>query len=115
MSVGVVGLLTGGGVQRKGRVIEFYGGFARWVLDRMPNGQFVIAMTLGHTILGKTIDALEISRDHELVHVRQYERWGLFFIPAYLLSSLFLWCRGKDAYRENPFEREAYGETEIGP
>ena len=35
-------------------------------------------MTLGHTILGQTDAALDISREHELVHVRQYERWGLF-------------------------------------
>ena len=46
---------------------------------------------------------------HEMVHVRQYERWGPFFIPAYLACSLGLWLAGKDAYRDNPFEREAYG------
>jgi hypothetical protein len=25
-----------------------------------------------------------------------------------------LWIRRRDPYRENPFERQAYGETEIG-
>ena len=110
--VGCGALLTGGGMQRKGRVLEFYGGFAKWVLERMPNGRFVMAMTLGHTILAKSEHALEITREHELIHVRQYERWGVLFIPAYLLFSLWLWLAGKDAYRANPFEREAYGETE---
>ena len=68
-------------------------------------------MTLGHTILGSTAAALDISREHEMVHVRQYERWGPLFGPAYLLSSLVLWLRGKDAYRDNRFEREAYDEA----
>lgn len=113
LTVGGIGLLTGGKVQRRGHVLEFYGSFARWVLERMPNGQFVMAMTLGHTILGKTDAALDITREHEMVHVRQYERWGPFFLPAYLLASLWLWLAGRDAYRENPFEREAYGHHEI--
>jgi hypothetical protein len=111
--VGGVGLLTGGRVQRRGRVVEFYGGFTRWLLERTPNGQFVMAMTLGHAILGKTDAALDVARDHEFVHVRQYERWGPFFIPAYFLASGYLWLVGQDAYRDNPFEREAYGDDEA--
>ncbi|MBI2480619.1 MAG: hypothetical protein HYV60_18940 [Planctomycetia bacterium] len=94
-------------------MLEFHGGFSRRVLERMPNGQFVMAMTLGHTILGKTAAALDITRAHELVHVRQYERWGPFFLPAYLLASLYLWLAGRDAYRDNPFEREAYGDDQV--
>ena len=45
-------------------------------LQTLPDGQFTLAFTLGHTILGQTDAALDISRDHEMVHVRQYERWG---------------------------------------
>ena len=30
-----------------------------------------MAFTLGHTVFGQTDAALDISRDHELVHVRQ--------------------------------------------
>jgi hypothetical protein len=41
------------------------------------------------------------------VHVRQYERWGPLFVPAYLVSSLVLWLRGRDPYWDNPFEVEA--------
>ena len=110
-TVGVIGLVTGGMAQRRGRVLEFHGGFTRWLLERMPYGQFVMAMTLGHIVLGKTDVALDIARDHELVHVRQYERWGPFFVPAYLIASLWLWFVGGDAYRDNPFEREAYGDN----
>ena len=48
-----------------------------------------------------------------MVHVRQFERWGPFMGPAYLLSSLYLWITGGRPYRDNPFEREAYGESEA--
>jgi hypothetical protein len=51
---------------------------------------------------------LDHCRTHELVHVRQYERWGPLFVPAYLASSAIIWLRGGDPYRDNPFEREAY-------
>ena len=34
--------------------------------------------------------ALNSLRDHEQVHVAQYERWGVFFVPGYLLSSAWL-------------------------
>ncbi|MBC8351789.1 MAG: hypothetical protein H8E66_07355 [Planctomycetes bacterium] len=114
LSAGCIGLLMGGAAQRRGHVLEFHGGFARWVLECMPNGQFVLAMTLGHTILGKTDAALDITRDHEMVHVRQYERWGPLFLPAYLLASLWLWLAGRDAYRDNPFERDAYDVSDPG-
>jgi hypothetical protein len=67
-----------------------------------------MAFTLGHTVIGRSVDALEITRLHERVHVRQYERWGPLMGPAYLLCSLVLLLRGRDAYRENPFEKQAF-------
>lgn len=70
-------------------------------------------MTLGHTIIGQDRVALDVARDHEQVHVRQYERWGPLFLPAYLGCSLILWLRRRDPYRDNPFERAAYGRGET--
>ena len=110
-TVGLIGLATGGRGRRRGRILEFYGGFVTWLLHQLPHGQFTLAMTLGHTVIGSTDAALDISRDHEMIHVQQYERWGPLFGPAYLLCSLVLWLRGKDAYRDNPFEREACDKT----
>lgn len=52
-------------------------------------------------------DLDDATFDHELVHVRQYERWGIAFWPAYLLSSLWVRIRGGNAYWDNPFERQA--------
>ena len=73
-----------------------------------------MALTLGHTVLGQTDAALDISRDHEMVHVRQFERWGPLMGPAYLGCSLALWLMGRRPYHDNPFERQAYEETGPG-
>ena len=61
-----------------------------------------------HVVLGLDGPTLDRTRAHERVHVRQCERWGPLFLPAYGLASLLAWWRGHDAYRENRFEREAY-------
>jgi len=58
--------------------------------------------------LGQSEAALDVSHDHEMVHVRQYERWGALMGPAYLSCALVLWTQGRRPYLDNPFEREAY-------
>jgi hypothetical protein len=68
-------------------------------------------MALGHDVLGQSIAELDAAYEHELVHVRQYERWGLLFVPAYLVASLWQKARGRHPYWDNPFEREAYREA----
>ena len=65
------------------------------------------AMTLGHVVLGRNALVLELTRAHERVHVRQYECWGPFFLPAYFLSSAYAAFRGRDPYFDNRFELEA--------
>ena len=101
-------LLSGGGVRFERGAVEVYGGFARFFLRRCL---FVkaSALCLGHVILGQDRDCLDHSRDHEHVHVRQYERWGPLMLPAYFLSSFLAWRRGDHFYFDNRFEREAYG------
>uniref|UniRef100_A0A7C2K036 Signal peptide prediction n=1 Tax=Schlesneria paludicola TaxID=360056 RepID=A0A7C2K036_9PLAN len=71
-------------------------------------GGGIRAITLGHVVLGTDAGALEETRSHERVHVRQYERWGPLFIPAYLTCSGWLWLCGRNPYLDNPFEVEAY-------
>ena len=100
-------LLSGGGVRYERGAVEVYGGFARWFLRRVCGG--ASAMTLGHVILGQDRAALDHTRDHEHVHVGQYMRWGPFMLPAYGLSSLRCWMKGKNPYLDNMFEVEAYG------
>lgn len=107
---------TGGRVRVERGAVEIHGGFARWFLARglpavMPFAGPAAALTLGHVILGQDWDCLETSRDHEHVHVRQYERWGPFMLPAYFAGSFLAWRRGLHPYLDNPFEREAFGRS----
>jgi hypothetical protein len=74
----------------------------------VPGG--AAAMTLGHTILAVDEAAFYGTWTHEIVHVRQYERWGVLFVPAYLISSIWIKARGGDAYWDNPFEVQARAE-----
>ena len=109
-------LVSGGGVRVVRGVVEIHGGFAKWLLARgLPSAIRIFgpasAMTLGHVVLGQDRACLDESRDHEHVHVRQYERWGPFFLPAYFLASFAAWRRGENPYFGNRFEKEAYGNS----
>ena len=106
--LGALSLLFGGRWRRHLGALEFFGGYLGAALARLPQPLGFSAMTLGHVILAVDRSALAQLRHHEHVHVRQYERWGPFFVPAYLLSSLLQLLRGRNPYRENHFERQAY-------
>jgi hypothetical protein len=108
LSLALIALLAGGRARRIQGVIEVAGGGLHRVVARLPEGLRFGAITLGHVIVGLDDAALERARSHEQVHVRQYERWGIFFFPAYLGSSLLQLARGRDPYRDNCFEVEAF-------
>lgn len=110
--LGLLGLCTGGSWQRRERVWEFHGGLLAKMLRHVPISGGAAAITFGHTVLGRTAADLDRARRHELVHVAQYERWGPAFVPAYLISSTYLILKGRDPYRDNPFEREAFCEAD---
>ena len=96
--LGTCMLACGGRVQAQQGTLEFSGGaLARlpWPMD---------GITFGHVILGRSAAHLALLRAHEQVHVRQYERWGLLFVPAYLSESAWQWLRGQRAYFDNRFE-----------
>lgn len=101
-----IGLLLAGRFRRVNGVIEIHGPVIAEALCRLVVP--AMAMTLGHVVFGQTQAALDLTRAHERVHVRQYERWGPLFVPAYLLAGAWMFLRGRDAYRDNPFEREAF-------
>ncbi len=108
----MVAIAQGGSARCVGGVLEVHGGIVTAFLRRgLPWGGPAAAMTLGHVVWGRDPECLRVSREHERVHVRQYERWGPLFIPAYLLASLIVHWQGRDAYLDNPFEREAYEEA----
>ena len=100
---------TGGAARVVDGVLEIHGGFVDFFLRRCTLLKGVAsAMTLGHVVLGRDVILLELTRAHERVHVRQCERWGVFFLPAYGVASLVAFLRGGNMYRDNAFEREAY-------
>lgn len=106
--LGGLGMLLGAGARIVEGAIEFSGGRLGALFASSAIGCPFRAVTLGHVILGTDAATLECARSHEQVHVRQYERWGPFFLPAYLLSSLWQLACGRRCYRDNWFERQAY-------
>lgn len=69
------------------------------------------AITFGRVVLCvNEID--ETTFAHELVHVRQWERWGPLFFLAYPFASMWALVRGRHPYRDNRFEIEARGKAD---
>lgn len=69
-------------------------------------GSWVIAFTLGKTIRcrGKYDDLKPETKNHENIHVAQYEKHGIIkFLYIYFIKEF------SKSYREKTFEKEAYG------
>ena len=106
LAVAVLARLGGGTVSTRDGVVEAWGGpLTR--LSRIPLAGGIGALTAGHVVLATNERQMGWSRVHERAHVRQYETWGPFFVPAYLLASLISRLRGGATYGDNRFEREA--------
>lgn len=105
---GLLMLLLGGRARLVSGVLEFNAGRLARVFKTPSGCSSYGAVTLGHVILGTSGKELAALRRHEHVHVRQYEHWGIFFLPAYALSSVWEAAHGRCAYRSNYFERQAY-------
>ena len=66
----------------------------------------VHAQTLGRYILAReTLDDRTLA--HELEHVRQWQRLGPLFLPAYVAASGVALLRRRPAYRGNRYEAGA--------
>ncbi|HEV3475406.1 MAG TPA: hypothetical protein VG602_08575 [Actinomycetota bacterium] len=97
----LLGLVLGALSFRRPRVVAGVLAFegstgSLWVVRRLRRS----AVTYGHVVLSvPTLRGALLA--HELHHVRQYERLGIFYIPAYVLIWLVT------GYRRHPFERSA--------
>lgn len=98
----LLGALSRTRPQLRDGVLLFSG--VRGVGGRMLRWRGFAAATLGHTVITAHEPSARLLR-HELVHVRQAERWGPLFVPLYLAGLL------RYGYRRNPFERAAYAAT----
>ncbi len=108
LAAGVVMLTCGARLRFVRGAAEFSGGLIGSLVTSPAVACPYHAMTLGHVILGSDEVALDCSRDHEQVHVRQYEQWGPFFLPAYVASSIWQLLCGRRVYRDNWFEQQAF-------
>jgi hypothetical protein len=108
LALGVLAILFGARSQVRQGALEFSGG----ALGAMFAAPWLAcpfrAVTLGHVILGTDSATLDCARTHEQVHIRQYEQWGPFFLPAYVASSAWQLACGRHCYRDNWFERQAH-------
>ncbi len=104
--IALAGRLTGGRLYWVMGVLEAHGGLASLFARSLGAS----AVTLGHVVVALDAQALASTRVHERVHVRQCERWGPFFLPAYFLCRWWVGLRGGDPYRDNPFEKQAFDE-----
>ena len=106
--------LSGGNGSWVDGVLEVSGGWPAKVLERgFPYSGPVAAITLGHVVLGISTQALNATRVHERVHVRQYERWGILFWVLYPLASAYAWVKGGHPYLDNLFERQARAQENL--
>lgn len=110
----MLGLIVAFALLRRGRValvdgvIEAQSPLLHAALTRLtPLAGGADAITLGHVVIGKNDQALERTRPHERVHVRQCELWGPLFVPAYLVAGICALTRGRHPYFDNPFEQQA--------
>jgi hypothetical protein len=111
-----IAMLFGVTIRRVAGVVEVHGTGSAWLLRNLvPLKGGAAAITLGHVVYGRDEAGLARCRAHERAHMRQCERWGPFFIPAYLLASLVAFAQGGHAYRDNGFERQARAEEAEYP
>ncbi len=80
--------------------------------QRHPCARALLALpfagiTVGHVVLAPTHACQAALRQHERVHVAQYECWGLLFFLLYPASSLLQLLRGRRPYLDNHFEVQA--------
>lgn len=70
-----------------------------------------VAITLGSTVLAwRALTEREV--EHELEHVRQWQRHGALFAVRYLVASWTVRRRGGHWYHDNPYEIEARAAAE---
>jgi hypothetical protein len=114
LAIGTLLLLFGAKAAIHQGIVEISGGLVGSLLVSPRLRCPYRAITLGHVVLATNETTLDACRRHERVHVRQYEIWGPFFLPAYISSSLWQLLCGRSGYRDNYFERQAFASQRPG-
>ncbi len=77
-----------------------------WFASWMPGMKGIRGMTQGNVVL-LSEDKPTAVLDHELVHIRQFEKAPLILPVLYLIESI------RHGYRNNKYEVEAYSTTDF--
>lgn len=105
--VGIIFLLLGGDVQIGEEGTTEYR-IPKWMMKWAGKWR---GWTCGYVIIFRDFEDSTRWREHELQHVRQFEKWGIVFPYVYWAAGLWQMCKGKSFYWDNPFEVEA---REVG-
>ncbi len=106
--IGLAGAIGGRGAwRREEKVLEVSGG---WLISLLVRRGWAQAITLGDVVLYAEASLIALIHDHEMVHVRQGRLWGPFFLPAYVLESLWQYLWTREGYYNNRFEVAAYSQ-----
>ncbi len=84
----------------------------------LSGGDGFAAATIGQVIVARDARSMTGCRVHERVHVRQCERWGVFFPFAYIGAGLWVALKKRSFsayYWDNPFEIEARAAEGVEP
>ncbi|MCX8099434.1 MAG: hypothetical protein N3F11_10620 [Casimicrobiaceae bacterium] len=108
-------LLWRGRIRWRDAALECYGPGCAWFLRGpwfrlLSGGVGYAAASIGQLIIGCDAQSLDRCHEHERAHVRQAERWGLFFPIAYIVAGVGAIRRAGSLsafYWDNPFEIEA--------
>ena len=104
--IGLAGAVGGKAAwNRSDLMLEVAGG---WLIFLLSRAGWASAITLGEVVLYAGCEMVPVLHGHEMVHIRQGRLWGPFFLPAYVLESVWQWLRTGDGYRNNRFEVAAY-------
>ena len=107
-----LGIMLGCGIDAPTRRVEAGDVIAVLVEDPRIERWFrahlipVQAQTLGHFVFARGPVPPEILA-HECEHIRQWSRFGPFYLPLYFGSSVLTWLRGRQPYWDNRFEAAA--------
>ena len=105
--IGAVPLALGGRIARFDGALEITYRERLAACGRIARALPFRGIVFGHVILAVSGEELARIRDHERVHVAQYERWGPLFFLAYGASGLWQLLRGRRPYWDNAFEVQA--------
>lgn len=104
---GGIAILIGADVKRVSGVLEVSLAPRNAVVRKVVAGLPFAAITFGHIVIACSAQEQATHREHERVHVAQYELWGALFLLAYPLESLYQLLSGRKPYQDNRFETAA--------